>query len=256
MSKDIHLCLFTNCEYASTCMHMYMYTYGCIDIHMPGHLVHAYADICIHTHTYAYIWKHMCTATCIKAYVCICRCIPALGRGKGASWKCDPTPGERGGGQWAWDLMPIYIYIYIYIYYYIYYIICGKPVICLGITHLYKFVITINMKYSILTTIIIMTLLLNWSLQVQIYWTDPWLCHRDCMLLAAYIGEYLGRFIICCLVNFDIWFAILGAITRILAGLVSLGLVAISEDWVWLFSSLIVQDWPWLFSSFAILVHV
>ena len=58
-----------------------MHTYGCIDIHMPRHLVHAYAGICINTHTCAYIWEHMYTNACVRAYVCICTCISALGRG-------------------------------------------------------------------------------------------------------------------------------------------------------------------------------
>ena len=49
------------------------------------------------------------------------------------------------------------------------------------------------------------------------------------------LDEYLGWLIICCterhLVNFYIWFAILGVMLTILAGLVALVTVRSSDDW-------------------------
>ena len=51
------------------------------------------------------------------------------------------------------------------------------------------------------------------------------------LLPAAYIHEYLGWFVICCLANFDIWFAIFGVIVTILVGLASLGILGLREDW-------------------------
>ena len=111
---------FTDCEYVCMCMHMH--TYGCIDIHMPRHLVHAYADICIHTHSYACICKHMYTNACVRAYVCILSCISAVGMGEGHPENLTQPIG--GGGRRSWVLMHIYIYIYIYICAYIHIHIC------------------------------------------------------------------------------------------------------------------------------------
>ena len=93
---DIHTCPFTNCEDVRMCMHMH--TYGCIDIHMLRHLVHEYAGICINTHTCAYIWEHMYTSACVRAYVCICTCISALGRGRGHPKNLTPPLGPPPGG--------------------------------------------------------------------------------------------------------------------------------------------------------------
>ena len=75
----------------------------------------------------------------------------------------------------------------------------------------------------------------------------------DCLFPAAYIGEYLGWFIICCteqnLANFEIWLAFIGVILRILAGIGAHGIVSSSEGWTWLFSNLDKHNWLWLHVS-------
>ena len=87
------------------CMHMH--TYGCMDIHLPRHLVHAYAYICIHMSACAYMCEHMYTNACVRARVCICTYISARGGGEQPKNLTPPLGGALGPGPDA------YIYIYV-----------------------------------------------------------------------------------------------------------------------------------------------